>query len=133
MMKFMEEDATVSPITGENTSPTSADALPPDAYLTVDDVQKQIKRSRASIYRYANTDPKILNLPFEANKLNPEVRRDRDDPLLFHPREVRRFAQDVLGLNPTITVQPSEETTTQEILKAILVELRAIRQQLESS
>lgn len=106
--------------------------LPPDAYLTVDDVQKQIKRSRASVYRYANTDPEILNPPFVPDKLNPEIRRDRDDPLLFHPREVRRFAQDVLGLNPTITVQPSEETTTQEILKAILVELKAIRAHLES-
>ncbi|NEQ44001.1 MAG: resolvase [Leptolyngbya sp. SIOISBB] len=108
------------------------DELPPDAYLTVDDVQKQIKRSRASVYRYANTHPDILNPPFEADKLNPEVRNDRDDPLLFHPREVRRFAQDVLGLNPTITVQPSEETTTQEILKAILGELRVIREHLES-
>ncbi|WP_236146324.1 resolvase [Leptolyngbya iicbica] len=115
-------------------APTLAgvDELPPDAYLTVDDVQKQIKRSRASVYRYANTHPDILNPPFDADKLNPEVRRDRDDPLLFHPREVRRFAQDILGLNPTITVQPSEETTTQEILKAILSELRAIRQQLEA-
>ena len=117
----------------EATTPLAAvDELPPDAYLTVDEVQKQIKRSRASVYRYANTHPDILNPPFDAGKLNPEVRRDRDDPLLFHPREVRRFAQDILGLNPTITVQPSEETTTQEILKAILGELRAIRQHLES-
>ena len=117
----------------EETTPISSiDELPPDAYLTVDEVQKQIKRSRASVYRYANTHPDILNPPFDANKLNPEVRSDRDDPLLFHPREVRRFAQDILGLNPTITVQPSEETTTQEILKAILGELRAIRQHLEA-
>lgn len=126
------EDGTGLPISNEMTPPSRTDELPPDAYLTVDDVQKQIKRSRASVYRYANTDPEILNLPFEAKRLNPEVRRDRDDPLLFHPREVRRFAQDVLGLNPTITVQPSEETTTHEILKAILVELRAIRQHLDS-
>ncbi|MGF1458238.1 MAG: resolvase [Leptolyngbyaceae cyanobacterium] len=111
-------------------SPT--EELPPDAYLTVDDVQKQIRRSRASVYRYANTDPELLNPPFDGDKLNPEIRQDRDDPLLFHPREVRRFAQDVLGLNPTITVQPSEATTTQEILNAILSELRAIRHHLES-
>lgn len=125
------EDTTVFPNGGDAATNSRVDELPPDAYLTVDDVQKQIKRSRASVYRYANTDPDILNLPFEAKKLNPEIRRDRDEPLVFHPREVRRFAQDVLGLNPTITVQPSEETTTQEILKAILTELRAIRQHLE--
>ena len=127
------EDTTVLPKLEEIAVTSGVDELPPDAYLTVDDVQKQIKRSRASVYRYANTHPEILNPSFEADKLNPEVRRDRDDPLLFHPREVRRFAQDVLGLNPTITVQPSEETTTQEILKAILGELRAIRQHLEES
>ena len=126
------EDATGFSELGTQTADYHPDELPPDAYLTVDDVQKQIKRSRASVYRYANTHPDILNPPFDADKLNPEVRRDRDDPLLFHPREVRRFAQEVLGLNPTITVQPSEETTTQEILKAILSELRAIRQHLES-
>ncbi len=130
-MRVME-DITVLSELEENTTLSPVDELPPDAYLTVDDVQKQIKRSRASVYRYANTHPDILNPPFDADKLNPEIRRDRDDPLLFHPREVRRFAQDILGLNPTITVQPSEETTTQEILKAILSELRAIRQHLES-
>lgn len=110
-----------------------ADTLPPDAYLTVEDVQRQIRRSRASVYRYANTDPEILNPPFDSAKLNPEIRQDRDAPLQFHPQEVRRFAQDVLGLNPTIAVQPSEETTTHELLKAILIELQAIRKQLESS
>lgn len=126
------EDATVLPARTEETYNSRVDELPPDAYLTVDDVQKQIKRSRASVYRYANTDPEVLNPPYDPQKLNPEIRRDRDEPLQFHPREVRRFAQDILGLNPTITVQPSEETTTQEILKSILTELRAIRQHLES-
>ena len=108
------------------------DGLPPDAYLAVEDVQRQIKRSRASVYRYANTDPKILNPPFDPHRLNPEVRDDRDAPLKFHPQEVRRFARDVLGLNPTIAVQPSEETTTHELLRAILIELKAIREHLES-
>jgi hypothetical protein len=31
--------------------------------LTIDDVQKYLNRSRASVYRYANTDPDQLNLP----------------------------------------------------------------------
>jgi hypothetical protein len=113
--------------------PPTEEQLPLDAYLTVDDVQRQIKRSRASVYRYANTDPDTLNPPYDPDKLNPEIRDDRDAPLLFHPREVRRFAEDILGLNPTITVQPSEETTTQEILKSILAELKAIRTHLEAS
>jgi hypothetical protein len=126
------EDATVLSEAVDHSGRSRTDELPQDAYLSVEDVQKQIKRSRASVYRYANTDPKILNLPYDPSKLNPEIRNDRDAPLLFHPREVRRFAQDILGLNPTITVQPSEETTTQEILKSILTELRAIRAHLES-
>jgi hypothetical protein len=125
-------DATEFSETVDYAGSSRVDELPPDAYLSVEDVQKQIKRSRASVYRYANTDPKILNPPYDPSKLNPEIRDDKDAALRFHPREVRRFAQDILGLNPTITVQPSEETTTQEILKSILSELRAIRTHLES-
>ena len=102
------------------------------AYLTIEDVQRQLKRSRASVYRYANTDVDLLNPPFDPNKLNPEIRSDRDAPLQFHPQEVRRFARDVLGLNPTIAVQPAEETATQELLRAILLELQHIRQIMEA-
>ena len=130
-MRVME-DATVFSESAENGTVQRIEELPPDAYLTVDDVQRQIKRSRASVYRYANTEPELLNPPYDPDKLNPEIRRDRDEPLKFHPREVRRFAQDVLGLNPTITVQPSEETTTHELLKSILRELKSIREHLES-
>ncbi|MBD2257544.1 resolvase [Pseudanabaena sp. FACHB-2040] len=100
--------------------------------LTVEDVQKQLKRSRASVYRYANTDSELLNPPFDPQKLNPEVRTNREDPLLFHPKEVRRFARDVLGLNPTIEVQTPPETVTQELLRAILLELQSIHELLKS-
>ncbi|MBF2037027.1 MAG: resolvase [Leptolyngbyaceae cyanobacterium T60_A2020_046] len=116
-------------------SPTTAPetiSLPADVYLSIDDVQRQLKRSRASVYRYANTDANLLNPPFDPQKLNPEIRDDRDDPLQFHPQEVRRFARDVLGLSPTIAVQPSEETVTQTLLKAVLQELQAIRRLLEN-
>ncbi|MEL6320965.1 MAG: resolvase [Cyanobacteria bacterium J06626_14] len=126
------QDAIAFSQSPENVINQPIDELPPDAYLAVEDVQRQIKRSRASVYRYANTDPKILNPPFDPARLNPEIRDDRDAPLKFHPQEVRRFARDVLGLNPTIAVQPSEETTTHELLRAILLELRTIREHLES-
>jgi hypothetical protein len=103
-----------------------------DNYLTIEDVQRQLRRSRASVYRYANTDPELLNPPFDPQKLNPEVRSDRDAALQFHVREVRRFAQEVLGLAPTITVQPATETTTHALLREILAELKQIRQNLEN-
>jgi len=110
-----------------------ASPLPDDALLlSVEEVQRYLKRSRASIYRYANTDPEILNPPYDATRLNPEVRTDRDQPLVFHPQEVRRFARDVLGLAPVIEVQPAAETVTQELLRAILAELQAIREHLQS-
>lgn len=117
----------------ENALNPQMEELSSDAYLEIEDVQRQIKRSRASVYRYANTDPRILNPPFDPGRLNPEIRENRDAPLRFHPREVRRFAQEVLGLNPTIAIQPSEETTTHQLLKAILAELKTIRERLESS
>lgn len=101
------------------------------ALLSVDAVQKYLNRSRASVYRYANTDPSTLNPPYNQTKLNPEVRRDKDDPLEFRPQEVRRFAEEVLGLHPTIHVQPPEETITHDLMRQVLQELRAIRLLLE--
>lgn len=100
--------------------------------LSVEAVQKYLNRSRASVYRYANTDPDLLNPPYDSTKLNPEVRRDKDDPLEFRPQEVRRFAEEILGLHPTIQVQPPEETLTHDLMRQMLQELRAIRALLES-
>ncbi|OKH45040.1 hypothetical protein NIES30_21120 [Phormidium tenue NIES-30] len=101
------------------------------ALLSVDAVQKYLNRSRASVYRYANTDPGNLNPPYNPTKLNPEVRRDKDEPLEFRPQEVRRFAEEILGLHPTIQVQPPEETITHDLMRQILQEMRAIRLLLE--
>jgi hypothetical protein len=100
--------------------------------LTVEDVQKYLNRSRASVYRYANTDLDILNPPYDPRKLNPEVRHDKDDPLKFRPQEVQRFAEEVLGLNPTIQVQTPEDTVTQALLREILQELKSIHHLLQT-
>lgn len=106
---------------------------PIQGLMTVEAVQKALNRSRASVYRYANTDPAELNPPYDARKLNPELRVDKDDPLLFHPNEVGRFAQDVLGIKQVkIEVQPPTETLTHELLRAILTELQQIHALLKS-
>lgn len=63
----------------------SSDAGDGDALIGIDDVQKSLNRSRASVYRYTNTDPRNLNPPFNPRRLNPEYRSDQKDPLLFHP------------------------------------------------
>ncbi|MEB3290128.1 MAG: resolvase [Leptolyngbya sp.] len=104
---------------------------PPEPGLSVDDVQRYLNRSRASVYRYANTDPDLLNPPYDARRLNPELRQNKDEPLVFRPQEVRRFAEEVLGLQPVIQVQPAPETVTTDLLRQILDELKAIRQYLE--
>lgn len=103
----------------------------PEPGLSVDDVQRYLNRSRASVYRYANTDPDLLNPPYDAKKLNPELRQNKDEPLVFRPQEVRRFAEEVLGLQPVIQVQTAPETVTTDLLRQILDELKAIRQHLE--
>ncbi|MEB3356878.1 MAG: resolvase [Synechococcales bacterium] len=100
--------------------------------MSVEVVQKALRRSRASVYRYANTDPELVNPPFDAGRLNPEYRRHKDEPLQFHPNEVERFARDILGQHVTVAVQKSEQVSQQELLKQILMELRAIRQLLEA-
>ena len=57
---------------GLNTASNSSDSL-----LTIDEVQKTLNRSRASVYRYTNTDTRNLNPPFNPRKLNTEFRSDQ--------------------------------------------------------
>ncbi|MEB3350251.1 MAG: resolvase [Cyanobacteriota bacterium] len=103
-----------------------------EALIGIDDVQKSLNRSRASVYRYTNTDPRNLNPAFNPRKLNPEYRSDQKDPLLFHPNEVARFARDVLRIREvTVEVLSSPSTATQQLLGAILEELRQIRLRLD--
>ncbi len=100
----------------------------PDPLMSIEEVQDCLNRSRASIYRYANTDPQALNPPFNLRKLNAEFRQDHKDPLRFHPQEVARFARDVLrikGVNVTVLNGP--HNTTEALLKDMLAELRQIR------
>ena len=108
------------------------DSSMPQGLMTVESVQKALNRSRASVYRYANTNPSELNPGYDSRKLNPELRVNKDDPLLFHPNEVARFAQDILGIKQvTIEVQQPTESVTQELLKEILVELQGIHRLLK--
>ena len=102
--------------------------------IGIDEVQRSLNRSRASVYRYTNTDPRNLNPPFNPRKLNPEYRSDQKEPLMFHPNEVARFAKDVLRIKEvTVEVLNSPSTATQQILGSILEELRLIRTHLEAS
>jgi hypothetical protein len=103
-----------------------------DSLIGIEEVQKSLNRSRASVYRYTNTDPRNLNPPFNPRKLNPEYRSDQKEPLMFHPHEVARFARDILRIKEvTVEVLNSPSTATQQLLGSILEELRAIRQQLD--
>ena len=103
-----------------------------DALLTIDEVQKTLNRSRASVYRYTNTDTRNLNPPFNPRKLNTEFRSDQKDQLLFHPNEVARFAKDILRIKEvTVEIFNSPSSATQNTLNAILEELKLIRTRLE--
>jgi hypothetical protein len=110
-----------------DTEATNAQGL-----MTIESIQKILNRSRASVYRYANTEPDELNPPYNPQRLNPELRLNKDDPLLFHPNEVARFAKDALGIKQvTIEVQQPTETVTQDLLREILMELKRVREILE--
>ena len=112
---------------GFNITSNSSESL-----LTIDEVQKTLNRSRASVYRYTNTDSRNLNPPFNPRKLNTEFRSDQKDQLLFHPNEVARFAKDILRIKEvTVEVFNSPSSETQNTLNAILEELKIIRTQLE--
>tara|TARA_B100000700_G_C14448617_1_gene580543 strand:- start:18 stop:479 length:462 start_codon:yes stop_codon:yes gene_type:complete len=105
-----------------------------DILIGIEEVQRTLNRSRASVYRYSNTDTRNINPAFNPRKLNPEFRTDQKDPLLFHPNEVARFAKDILRIKEVnVEVLNSPSTVTQNALNAILEELKAIRMHLESS
>jgi hypothetical protein len=53
--------------------------------MDIEAVQRALNRSRASIYRYANTDPIYLNPEYNPKCLNAELRSSRDEALVFHP------------------------------------------------
>jgi hypothetical protein len=109
-------------------APLSPEQDTAETLIGIDDVQKALNRSRASVYRYTNTDPRNLNPPFNPRKLNPEYRTDQKEALLFHPNEVARFARDVLRIKEvTVEVLNSPSTATQQLLSSILQELQAIR------
>lgn len=108
------------------------EATNPQGLMTIESIQKILNRSRASVYRYANTEPHDLNPPYNPQRLNPELRLNKDDPLLFHPNEVARFAKDALGIKQvTIEIQQPTETVTQDLLREILNELKKVREMLE--
>lgn len=105
----------------------------PHQLIPIESVQKILNRSRASVYRYANTHQTILNPPFAPQCLNPEIRSEKDAPLMFHPNEVARFAQDVLGIKQvTIELTQPAETETNRLLQAVLTELQALRKAIEA-
>ncbi|MEB3256525.1 MAG: hypothetical protein VKJ05_09080 [Synechococcaceae cyanobacterium] len=126
-----------APVDGANGSGAGgleASAPGGDALIGIEEVQKSLNRSRASVYRYTNTDPRNLNPPFNPRKLNPEYRSDQKEPLLFHPNEVARFARDILRIKEvTVEVLNSPSTATQQLLSSILEELRAIRRHLDAT
>jgi hypothetical protein len=103
-----------------------------DSLMDIEAVQRALNRSRASVYRYTNTDPNDLNPPFNLKRLNPEFRTSKDDLLMFHPNEVARFAKDILRIkNITIEVREMPKNQTQEVLEAILNELQRIHELLK--
>tara|TARA_Y100001968_G_C19445152_1_gene764921 strand:- start:1279 stop:1626 length:348 start_codon:yes stop_codon:yes gene_type:complete len=98
----------------------------------IDEVQRFLNRSRASVYRYTNTDLRNLNPNFNPRKLNPEYRSDQKDPLRFHPNEIARFAKDILRIKEvTVEIFNSPSSATQNLLVEILEELKNIRKTLE--
>jgi hypothetical protein len=108
---------------------------PPDqsaGLMDIDAVQQALNRSRASVYRYANTDPQEVNPPYDPKRLNAELRTAETDPLRFHPNEVARFAKDILRIRQvTINIENAPPDKTQQILLDILTELKGIRALLD--
>jgi len=60
-------------------------------YYTVQELEKLLKKSRATIYRILNTNKDTLNPPFNPCKLNHEYRVDSTDPIRVSSLEIDRW------------------------------------------
>jgi hypothetical protein len=58
---------------------------------TIPKLEKVLKRSRATIYRYLNISESVINPPFDPYKLNHKFRSDLTDPVLVSSIEVDRW------------------------------------------
>jgi len=63
-------------------------------YYNIQELQKVLDRSRASVYRIINTEKNILNPPFNPQKLNHEHRVDFTDPIQVSAAEIIRWKDE---------------------------------------
>lgn len=64
-----------------------------EKYYTVEELQRILNKSRATIYRILNSDKAALNPPFDPAKLNHEQRVDAADPIRVSSNEIKRWKQ----------------------------------------
>lgn len=63
-------------------------------YYTVQELQKVLDRSKASVYRILNTQRNVLNPPFDPQKLNHEYRVNDSDPIQVSTAEITRWKEE---------------------------------------
>ena len=63
-------------------------------YYTVQELQKVLDRSKASVYRILNTERNVLNPPFDPQKLNHEYRANDSDPIQVSTAEITRWKEE---------------------------------------
>jgi biotin operon repressor len=63
-------------------------------YYNIDELQRALNRSRASVYRILNVDKNILNPPFNPAKLNHEHRVDKTDLIRVSNNELNRWKNE---------------------------------------
>ena len=102
--------------------------------VCIDEAQKFLNRSRASVYKNTHTDLRNRNTSFNPRKLNPEYRTDQKEPLRFHPNEIARFAKDILRIKEvTVEVFNSPSSAAQNTLSQIHKKKKSIRSLLEKN
>lgn len=86
-----------------------AQEIEEQSHYTIEDLQKLLNRSRASVYRILNTGKDELNPPFDASKLNCEHRVDVQDPVRVSAKEVDRWID-----HKSQSKQPAERSAPPE-------------------
>ncbi len=63
-------------------------------FYNIQELQKVLERSRASVYRILNTEKNVLNPSFNPQKLNYEYRAHDSDPIQVSAVEVSRWKEE---------------------------------------
>ena len=104
----------------QNTQTTVSEKKKEEKYYTVQELEKILKKSRATIYRVLNLNKGVLNASFDPYKLNHEYRVDSTDLIRVSSLEIDRWKNNPKPIHvETKSEKTSEASCKQQVLEYV--------------